>query len=54
MQINTLVTAISIHSSCFSSETQPLRKCAKIVWSIPELTEVLQSITKLEYKVSFF
>ena len=40
------------HSSCYSSETQHLLKCAKRVWSIAQVTEVLQSITKIDYKVN--
>ena len=45
---------IAIKSNGYSSEVKQLLICAKRVQSMTEVTEVLKSITKLDYNVSFF
>ena len=45
---------LGMHSSCYSLETRHLLYCTKSVWSITEVTEVLQLTTTLDHKVDFF
>ena len=49
---NVLEKCVSEHSSCYSSETQHLLKCAKKVQSTKKVTYVIQSITKIDFTVS--
>ena len=44
---------LAIHTSCYSLETHHSLKCAKKVQFFTEVTEVLQSITKIDGNVSF-